>query len=80
MLYMFEKLYILYTYALMCRQTGAGKSFTMEGTPSNPGVNTRALAALFELAAARTTDVEYRSVTVTFWRYFYGNFDRYNYR
>jgi kinesin family member C2/C3 len=44
----------------VCRQTGAGKSFTMEGTPSNPGVNTRALAALFELAAARTTDVEYR--------------------
>jgi kinesin family member C2/C3 len=49
----------------MYRQTGAGKSFTMEGTPGNPGVNTRALAALFELAAARTTDVDYRSVRQT---------------
>jgi Kinesin motor domain len=57
--------YTIYIYHTICRQTGAGKSFTMEGTPSNPGVNTRALAALFELAAARTTDVEYRSVIVT---------------
>ncbi|XP_053402690.1 kinesin-like protein KIFC3 [Mercenaria mercenaria] len=34
-------------------QTGSGKTYTMEGTESNPGINQRALAELFEETAAR---------------------------
>jgi len=37
-------------------QTGAGKTFTMEGTSSNPGVNTRTLAELFRVADERKAE------------------------
>lgn len=40
-------------------QTGSGKTFTMEGPIENPGVNTRALATLFEIRDARAEDVSY---------------------
>mmetsp|Transcript_10409 Transcript_10409/g.18853 ORF Transcript_10409/g.18853 Transcript_10409/m.18853 type:complete len:328 (-) Transcript_10409:215-1198(-) len=39
-------------------QTGSGKTHTMEGPPSDPGVNTRALQELFSLAAARRDDFQ----------------------
>ncbi|XP_060596293.1 kinesin-like protein KIFC3 isoform X2 [Ruditapes philippinarum] len=44
-------------------QTGSGKTYTMEGTESNPGINQRALAELFEETAARV-DWEF-SITVS---------------
>ncbi|KAF6019824.1 hypothetical protein EB796_021863 [Bugula neritina] len=37
-------------------QTGSGKTYTMEGPSSDPGINQRALALLFEQAADRSTD------------------------
>lgn len=37
-------------------QTGSGKTFTMEGIPSDPGLNKRALAALFETCAEKSAD------------------------
>lgn len=40
-------------------QTGSGKTFTMEGNESNPGVNYRALAELFRIAAERKQDYDY---------------------
>ncbi|CAM9368506.1 unnamed protein product [Phaeothamnion confervicola] len=40
-------------------QTGSGKTHTMEGTAADPGVNTRALAELFRVAADRAENVEY---------------------
>jgi len=39
-------------------QTGSGKTHTMEGPPSDPGVNTRALQELFDLATARAEDFD----------------------
>lgn len=42
-------------------QTGTGKTFTMEGTPENRGVNYRALEELFKLSKERRS-----SVTSTF--------------
>lgn len=38
-------------------QTGSGKTHTMEGTPTNPGINVRTLEALFALKAERTREV-----------------------
>eukprot|EP00798_Chlamydomonas_sp_ICE-L_P005079 gene5079-34877_t len=40
-------------------QTGSGKTFTMEGPDDNPGVNLRALAALFTMAQERSGVFEY---------------------
>ncbi|CAM9983991.1 unnamed protein product, partial [Hapterophycus canaliculatus] len=40
-------------------QTGSGKTFTMEGPSSNPGVNTRALISMFNIAEERSADVTY---------------------
>lgn len=37
-------------------QTGSGKTYTMEGTPSDPGLNKRALSALFETCAEKSVD------------------------
>lgn len=44
-------------------QTGTGKTFTMEGTPENRGVNYRALEELFKLSKERRS-----SVTSTFFQ------------
>ena len=33
-------------------QTGAGKTYTMEGVPSDPGINYRTMKELFRCAAA----------------------------
>jgi len=41
-------------------QTGSGKTHTMEGTEADPGVNLRALSALFALREERQNDEEYR--------------------
>jgi kinesin family protein C2/C3 len=40
-------------------QTGSGKTFSMEGTPSDPGLNKRALSALFETCAEKAADWSY---------------------
>jgi len=40
-------------------QTGTGKTFTMEGTESNRGVNYRAMEELFKIAEARKESVSY---------------------
>jgi kinesin family member C2/C3 len=40
-------------------QTGAGKTFTMQGTPEQPGVNVRAIRDLFRLADSRSDTMEY---------------------
>jgi len=40
-------------------QTGTGKTFTMEGTESNRGVNDRAMEELFKIAEARKESVIY---------------------
>ncbi|XP_010531348.1 PREDICTED: kinesin-like protein KIN-14A isoform X2 [Tarenaya hassleriana] len=46
-------------------QTGTGKTFTMEGTPQNRGVNYRTLEQLFEVAKERRETVSYNiSVSV----------------
>nr|XP_010919436.1 kinesin-like protein KIN-14E [Elaeis guineensis] len=46
-------------------QTGTGKTFTMEGTEQNRGVNYRTLEELFEIAAARKETFTYKiSVSV----------------
>ncbi|XP_067327022.1 kinesin-like protein KIFC3 isoform X2 [Anolis sagrei] len=46
-------------------QTGAGKTYTMEGTRENPGINQRALQLLFSEVQAKASDWEYRiSVSV----------------
>eukprot|EP00735_Rhodelphis_limneticus_P000796 TRINITY_DN11325_c0_g1::TRINITY_DN11325_c0_g1_i1::g.26391::m.26391 TRINITY_DN11325_c0_g1::TRINITY_DN11325_c0_g1_i1::g.26391 ORF type:complete len:507 (+),score=136.45,sp/Q5JKW1/KN14C_ORYSJ/42.89/4e-112,Kinesin/PF00225.18/3.1e+03,Kinesin/PF00225.18/2.3e-108,CorA/PF01544.13/0.12,CorA/PF01544.13/4.8e+02,Coiled-coil_56/PF09813.4/0.23,Coiled-coil_56/PF09813.4/2.5e+03,Filament/PF00038.16/2.3,Filament/PF00038.16/23,DUF1664/PF07889.7/6.1,DUF1664/PF07889.7/52,DUF1664/PF07889.7/25,DUF1664/PF07889.7/5.2e+0 len=37
-------------------QTGAGKTYTMEGPSNDPGVNVRALTELFDLAQTRTRE------------------------
>ncbi|CAM9964001.1 unnamed protein product, partial [Discosporangium mesarthrocarpum] len=41
-------------------QTGSGKTHTMEGPSDDPGVNTRALKELFDLAKERSEDITYR--------------------
>ncbi|KAH0619424.1 hypothetical protein JD844_000038 [Phrynosoma platyrhinos] len=45
-------------------QTGAGKTYTMEGTRENPGINQRALQLLFSEVQAKASDWEYR-ITVS---------------
>ena len=46
-------------------QTGTGKTFTMEGTERNRGVNYRTLEELFKIAAERKDTVTYNiSVSV----------------
>ena len=40
-------------------QTGSGKTFTMEGTDANPGLNRRALGALFEVCDERVADWDF---------------------
>jgi len=46
-------------------QTGTGKTFTMEGTPQNRGVNYRTVEQLFEVARERRETISYNiSVSV----------------
>ncbi|KAJ7312086.1 hypothetical protein JRQ81_006424 [Phrynocephalus forsythii] len=45
-------------------QTGAGKTYTMEGTPENPGINQRALRLLFSEVQAKASDWDYK-ITVS---------------
>lgn len=46
-------------------QTGTGKTFTMEGTPQNRGVNYRIVEQLFEVARERRDTFTYNiSVSV----------------
>uniref|UniRef100_A0A8C8RSU9 Kinesin-like protein n=1 Tax=Pelusios castaneus TaxID=367368 RepID=A0A8C8RSU9_9SAUR len=40
-------------------QTGAGKTYTMEGTPENPGINQRALQLLFSEVRRKASDWDY---------------------
>lgn len=40
-------------------QTGSGKTYTIEGPAEDPGVNSRALAELFRVAADRSSDIQY---------------------
>ncbi|XP_043692074.1 kinesin-like protein KIN-14S isoform X5 [Telopea speciosissima] len=40
-------------------QTGTGKTFTMEGTPENRGVNYRALEQLFRISERRSSTMRY---------------------
>lgn len=40
-------------------QTGTGKTFTMEGTPENRGVNYRTLEMLFNLSSERSSIMKY---------------------
>eukprot|EP00750_Incisomonas_marina_P010524 INCI16282.4.p1 GENE.INCI16282.4~~INCI16282.4.p1 ORF type:complete len:1564 (+),score=486.44 INCI16282.4:139-4830(+) len=41
-------------------QTGSGKTFTMEGPPDNPGINRRALSAIFAKAAKTAEAIEFK--------------------
>nr|XP_012599403.1 kinesin-like protein KIFC3 isoform X5 [Microcebus murinus] len=45
-------------------QTGAGKTYTMEGTHENPGINQRALQLLFSEVQEKASDWEY-TITVS---------------
>ncbi|XP_039209597.1 kinesin-like protein KIFC3 isoform X3 [Crotalus tigris] len=45
-------------------QTGAGKTYTMEGSPDNPGINQRALRLLFSEVQSKAPDWNY-SITVS---------------
>ncbi|XP_024900370.1 kinesin-like protein KIFC3 [Pteropus alecto] len=45
-------------------QTGAGKTYTMEGTPENPGINQQALQLLFSEVQEKASDWEY-TITVS---------------
>ena len=40
-------------------QTGTGKTFTMEGTPENRGVNYRTLEELFRISRERSKIINY---------------------
>ena len=40
-------------------QTGTGKTFTMEGTPENRGVNYRTLEELFRISRERSNIINY---------------------
>lgn len=40
-------------------QTGTGKTFTMEGTPENRGVNYRTLKELFKISEERSGVMKY---------------------
>lgn len=41
-------------------QTGTGKTFTMEGTPDNRGINYRALEELFRSSSERSSMIIYK--------------------
>ncbi|NXP39970.1 KIFC3 protein, partial [Leiothrix lutea] len=45
-------------------QTGAGKTYTMEGTAANPGINQRALQLLFSEVRSKAADWDY-AITVS---------------
>ncbi|XP_036296162.1 kinesin-like protein KIFC3 isoform X3 [Pipistrellus kuhlii] len=45
-------------------QTGAGKTYTMEGTPENPGINQRALQLLFSEVQEKASDWQF-TITVS---------------
>ncbi|XP_030914269.1 kinesin-like protein KIFC3 [Geospiza fortis] len=45
-------------------QTGAGKTYTMEGTAANPGINQRALQLLFSEVRGKAADWDY-TITVS---------------
>ena len=45
-------------------QTGSGKTHTMEGPPSDPGINARTLAGLFELSRQRAAETEH-TITIS---------------
>ncbi|KAM9183029.1 kinesin-like protein KIFC3 isoform 2-T3 [Mergus octosetaceus] len=45
-------------------QTGAGKTYTMEGTSTNPGINQRALQLLFSEVRSKASDWDY-AITVS---------------
>ncbi|NXK53613.1 KIFC3 protein, partial [Chauna torquata] len=45
-------------------QTGAGKTYTMEGTSANPGINQRALQLLFSEVHSKAADWDY-AITVS---------------
>ncbi|XP_064375447.1 kinesin-like protein KIFC3 isoform X3 [Dromaius novaehollandiae] len=45
-------------------QTGAGKTYTMEGTSANPGINQRALQLLFAEVRSKAADWDY-AITVS---------------
>ncbi|XP_058564088.1 kinesin-like protein KIFC3 isoform X2 [Neofelis nebulosa] len=45
-------------------QTGAGKTYTMEGTPENPGINQQALQLLFSEVQEKASDWDY-TITVS---------------
>ncbi|XP_071899779.1 kinesin-like protein KIFC3 isoform X6 [Anas platyrhynchos] len=45
-------------------QTGAGKTYTMEGTSANPGINQRALQLLFSEVRSKASDWDY-AITVS---------------
>ncbi|NXX23636.1 KIFC3 protein, partial [Podargus strigoides] len=45
-------------------QTGAGKTYTMEGTAANPGINQRALQLLFSEVRSKAADWDY-SISVS---------------
>ncbi|XP_077157973.1 kinesin-like protein KIFC3 isoform X2 [Paroedura picta] len=45
-------------------QTGAGKTYTMEGTPENPGINQRALQLLFSEVQTKASAWDYK-ITVS---------------
>ncbi|VDO58461.1 unnamed protein product [Haemonchus placei] len=40
--------------------TGSGKTYTMEGPPSDPGINQRAIMQLFEAAGCVNGDIDYQ--------------------
>ena len=42
-------------------QTGTGKTFTMEGTPENRGVNDRTLEELFRTSNERSSVMSYEA-------------------
>ena len=49
-------------------QTGAGKTFTMEGVRGNRGVNYRALQELFRISIERSASVAYNFL-LAFWKF-----------
>lgn len=53
---------VLFAYG----QTGAGKTHTMAGTPSDPGMNLRSLSELFRIREERQEDFDYK-IKVSFY-------------
>lgn len=50
---------LCFCFPLVLSLQGSGKTYTMQGPKEDPGVNTRALARLFEVAQERFPDVKY---------------------